>query len=38
MHILFIISIVCFCALVFAAIKIARHIQADANSTSPERH
>lgn len=38
MHILFIISIVCFFALVFAAAAITRHIQADANSTSPERH
>lgn len=36
MQILFIISIVSFCALAFAAAAIARHIHADA-SVTPER-
>ncbi len=39
MHILFIISIVAFCALVFAAAAIARHIHADASApTERERN
>jgi biotin transport system substrate-specific component len=40
MHILFAISILCFLVLVWAAIAIARHIQADSSdkATSPKRN
>jgi len=38
MHILFLISIVCFSALIYAAAGIARHIQSGNKAASPKHN